>query len=167
MHTRRFDPITFALMLGGTLIGLLWANYNRGLAETLTSAEEALRPHVWTIFAIPFGLFLGWLIARRREGWLALFVCFCVYFFSTFVAARYESCTVVTGSFDLVSCFTATSEAQELARGNGHAIYFASITTIQFVAALVIALQRALSRSTMPGQALPRQHSEFGIQNPE
>ena len=167
MHTRRFDLITFALMLGGALIGLLWANYNRALADTLTSVEEALRPQVWTIFAIPFGLCLGWIAARRREGWLALFVCFCVYFFSTFVAARYESCTVVTGSFDLMSCFTATSEAQELARGNGHAIYFASITTIQFVAALVIALQRALSRSTMPGQALPSPKPEARSQKPE
>lgn len=149
MHTiRRFDLRSFGLMVGAAAIGLLWANYNRGFAVELPT-EEALKQHVWAIFALPFALLVGWLLARRQEAWLALFVCFCLYFFSTFIAARYESCTVVTGSFDLGVCFMSTAEAQEMARDNGHAIYFAAILVVQSVVALVIALQRAFSRSTM------------------
>lgn len=165
MHTRRFDLLTCALMIGAAAIGLLWANYNRELAASL-SGEEALRPYVWTIFAIPFALFLGWLLARRREGWLALFVCFCLYFFSTFVAARYESCTVVTGRFDLGVCFTATAEAQEIARQTFHVVYFQSIIVIQAAAAVIIALQRAFTRSTMPTQA-PLRPSDLSMQHSE
>ncbi|MBC8159893.1 MAG: hypothetical protein H7Z42_01630 [Roseiflexaceae bacterium] len=161
---RRFDLRAFALMLGAATLGLLWANYNRGLASSL-APEAALRPHVWVIFAIPFALLLGWLLARRHEAGQALLVCFCVYFFSTFIAARYESCAVVTGSFDLGVCFTGTAEAQELAQGSGHALYFQSILIIQSFAALVIALQRAVGRSTMPDQVRLRQNSEFRIQN--
>ncbi len=145
-------------------MGLWWANYNRGIAVTM-SVEAALKPHVWAIFALPFVLLLGWLVARRHEFGLALFVCFCLYFFSTFVAARYESCTVVTGSFDFGVCFTGTAEAQELARDNGHVIYFGAILVIQAIAALVIALQRAFSRSTMPEQAQVR--GELSVQQPE
>ena len=152
---RRFDFLTFALMVGAAALGLLWANYNRVLAADL-SGEPALRPHVWSIFAIPFALLLGWLAARRREGWLALFVCFCLYFFSTFVAARYESCTIVTGSFNLGVCFTATAEAQDAAGATSHTLYFQAILVIQMLAAVAIGLQRALSRSTMPSQAQPR-----------
>lgn len=166
MHTsRRFDWRTFLLLIGAAAVGLLWANYNRALAATLGD-EAALRAHVWAIFAVPFALFLGWVVARRREGWLALVVCFCLYFFSTFVAARYESCTVVTGSFDLGVCFTATSEAQDAANTSRHVLYFQSILVIQALAVVVIALQRALSRSTMPDTPQPV-NSEFTIQNSE
>lgn len=163
---RRFDTITLALMAGAAAGGALWANYNRGLATAL-APEDALRPHVWATFAIPFALFLGWIIARWREGWLALFVCFCLYFFSPFVAARYESCVVLAGSFSLRDCFFATADAQTAASANGHALYFQSIIVFQLVVALGIALQRALSRSTMPDQAQPRPHSELSTQNAE
>jgi hypothetical protein len=156
MHTRRFDVLTFALMLGAAIIGALWANYNRQLAGSLVAQkaiEEAQKPLVWSIFAIPFALFIGWFIARRREVWWALFICFCIYFFSTFVAARYESCTVLRGSFDLGSCFTATAEAQEAARVSGHVLYFQAILVIQLGAACVVALRQALTRSTIPEHA--------------
>ena len=166
MQTRRFDLLTLALMAGAATVGALWANYNRVLAVGL-GPEDALRPHVWVIFAIPFALFLGWLIARRREGWLALFVCFCLYFFSTFVAARYESCVVIAGSFSLRDCFFATADAQTAASANGHALYFQSIIVFQLVVALGIALQRALSRSTMADQTQSRLNSEFSTQNAE
>lgn len=161
--TRRFDWRTLLLLIGAAVVGLIWANYNRVLAPTL-SDEAALRPHVWAIFGLPFALCIGWLLARRRELWLALAVCFCIYFFSAFVAARYESCAVVTGRFDLNVCFTGTAEAQEAARRNGHTIYFQSILVVQALAALVVALQRAWSRSTMPDET-PQASSEFTVQS--
>lgn len=148
MHIRRFDLCAFLPILGGALLGAAWALYNRGQVQPPYNEGE-LRPLVWSIFATPLGTLLGWLAARWRERWWALFTCFCVYFFSPFVAARYESCTVVHGRFDLVSCVTQTGEAQRLADANGHAIYFQAIVAIQIAAALAIALHRALAGDTI------------------
>lgn len=151
MSFSRLDLRTLLLIVGATAIGAAWATYNRSLTS-FPYDESQLRALVWVIFATPFAMFWGWFFARRSERWWAAFVCFCLYFFSTFVAQRYESCVIVSGSFNLVDCFTATSQAQELAGGNGHRIYFETVVIIQVLAALVIALQRARTHSTIPDQ---------------
>lgn len=156
MGTTRFDWRTFLLIFGVALVGAAWAIYNRGLANPPYSEAE-FRPLVWVIFATPLALCIGWWIARPGERWWAAFVSFCVYFFSPFVAARYESCTVVTGRFDVLACFTRTAEAQTLANNNGHLIYFQAILVVQVIAALVVALHRALARSTI------RQHTSLPL----
>ncbi len=144
MARTRIDARTLLLMVLTTIVGAGWAIYNRGLTKPPYD-EAMLRPLVWVIFATPCALFIGWLIARWFEVWWAAFVCFCLYFFSPFVAQRYESCTVVSGSFNLVHCFTATAEAQQLATATGHRIYFESVVVIQVVIALLIAFHRAFN----------------------
>jgi hypothetical protein len=143
-----FDARTFILILGAALLGAGWAIYNRGLVATLDT-EARLHPLVWVIFATPFATFWGWFFARPAERWRAAAVCFCVYFFSIIIAARYESCAVVWASFGPAGCFTATGEARQIANSTGHAVYFQAIVVIQLIAALAVALQRGLSRSTM------------------
>ena len=147
---KRFDLRTFLLIMGAALLGAAWAVYNRS-QTSFPYKEEEFRPLVWVIFAIPFATFWGWFVARRAERWWAAFVCFCIYFFSPFVAARYESCSVLQG-FNLSDCFFATVQAQEAANANGHYIYFQAVVIINLLAALAVALHRALSRSTMPEQ---------------
>jgi len=148
---RRLELRTFLAIFGAALLGAAWAIYNRNLTN-FPYGEGQLRPLVWVIFATPFATFWGWFFVRRAERWWAAFVCFCIYFFSPFVAARYESCTVVRGVFDLGDCFTATTQAQQAAAANGHQIYFSTIVVVHLLAALALALHRALSRSTMPRQ---------------
>jgi hypothetical protein len=148
----RFDIRTFLLIFGAALIGAAWATYNRDYVNA-PYQEHEFAPLVWIIFATPFATFLGWLIARRSEGWWAAFVCFCIYFFSPFIAARYESCTVTTNSFNLANCFINTAAAQEAANSNGHEIYFQVVVVVHVLAALVVALHRSLRRSTMQQQA--------------
>lgn len=145
---RRLDVRTFLVISVASLIGVGWASYNRSLTHA-PYGEAQMRMLVWVIFATPFATFWGWFFARRDERWWAAWVCFCIYFFSPFVAARYESCVVVQGSFSLIDCFVATTQAQQLAAQSGHQLYFAAIVVIQFLAALVVALQRALSHSTI------------------
>ncbi len=152
MGRRRLDLRVFIMMVGAAAIGAIWAIYNRGLTSPPYDEAE-LRPLVWVIFAVPFALFLGWLAARRREGWWAAFVCFCLYFFSPFVAQRYESCTIVSSGFRLVDCFTATAQAQQLSNAAGHQIYFESIVVIQLIAAIAITLHRALAPHRAPSGA--------------
>src|SRR5262245_28441396 len=135
MRRRRLDIRTLLLMVGATLVGVVWAVYNRGLTSPPYDEAE-LRPLVWVIFATPFALWLGWLIARRREAWWATFVCLCVYFFSPFVAQRYESCTIVSGHFSITDCFTATATAQQLANDSGHVIYFGSVVVLHAIVGL-------------------------------
>ncbi len=152
---RSLDVRTFALIFGAALLGAAWAIYNRSLT-TPPYPEWQFRSLVWVFFATPFATFWGWFLARRAERWWAAFVCFCIYFFSAFVAARYESCTVVHGTFSLYDCFAATTEAQALAAANGHRIFFQAIVVIHLLAALAVALRRALSCSTMsPAAPLP------------
>jgi hypothetical protein len=147
--TRRFDLRTFALIMGAGLIGAAWAIYNRGLIDPPYDLSREARPLVWVIFATPFATFWGWFAARRAERWWAAFVCFCIYFFSPFVAARYESCTVLQGRFSLSDCFFATAQAQEAANRSGHVIYFQVVVIVNLLAVLAVALHRALSRSTI------------------
>jgi hypothetical protein len=144
--TKRFDLRTFALIMGAALIGAVWAVYNRGLTEYPYDPAREFDPLVWVVFAIPFATFWGWFIARRAERWWAAFVCFCIYFFSPFLAARYESCTVLQGHFSLTDCFVNTAQAQEAANGNGHVIYFQTIVVVHILAVLAVAIQRALNK---------------------
>src|SRR5262245_47670138 len=138
----RFDIRTFILIFGAALLGAAWAIYNRGLVPAL-GLEDQLRAQTWVIFATPFATFWGWFFARRAERLWAAAVCFCIYFFATFVAARYESCAVVWSQYGLAGCFTATSQARDAAAASQHAIYFQSIVIAQVLAALAVALQRA------------------------
>lgn len=149
--TSRFDLKTFILIFGAAALGAAWAIYNRTIAPTV-SVETRMRAHVWVIFATPFATFWGWFIARRAERLWAAAVCFCIYFFAPFVAARYESCAVVWAQFGAAGCFTATEQAREAARLGEYAIYFQAIVVVHLLAALAVALQRALSRSTIPDQ---------------
>lgn len=150
---RPFDIRTFFLIAGAALLGALWAVYNRSLAMPPPYTEADYRPLVWVYFAVPFFAFWGWFVARRAERWWAAFVCFCIYFFAPFVAARYESCVVAQGSFSLRSCFLETTQAQELANAQGHVVFFQVLVIVQVIAALVVALQRARNRSTMPDKS--------------
>ena len=150
--TKRFDLRTFLLIMGAALLGAAWAIYNRSATAPPYDPGSEFRPLVWVIFATPFATFWGWFLARRAERWWAAFVCFCIYFFSPFVAARYESCTVLQGRFSLSDCFLATAQAQEQANNNGHVIYFSTIVIVHLLGALAVALHRAMSRSTMPEQ---------------
>ena len=147
----RFDLRTFILIFGAALLGAAWAVYNRNLVTSLDTQAQ-LRAQVWVIFATPFATFWGWFVARRAERLWAAAICFCVYFFAPFVAARYESCAVVWAQYGPIGCFTATSEARQLSNEIAHAIYFQAIVIAHLLAALGVALQRALSRSTIPAQ---------------
>ncbi|HMO55764.1 MAG TPA: hypothetical protein PKA05_00350 [Roseiflexaceae bacterium] len=148
MSLRRIDLRTFLIIFGIACAGAIWAVFQRGTTVPPYSAGQ-IPALVWVVFATPLALFIGWSLARPQERWLAAFVCFCIYFFSPFVAARYESCVVVNGTFNLVSCFTETQRAQELAGPMGHRIYFEAIVVIHLCAALVVALQRALTQHTI------------------
>jgi len=154
----RFDLKTFILILGAALLGAAWAIYNRGLVPAL-GYDDQLRAQTWVIFATPFAMFWGWFFARRGERLWAAGVCFCIYFFAPFVAARYESCAVVWAQYGPLGCFTATNEARNAAQASGHVIYFQAIVIIHLLAALVVALRRALSRSTIPPH-LPQAEGE-------
>ena len=83
----RFDLRTFILILGAALLGAAWAIYNRGLVPAL-DPEPQLRAQVWVIFATPFAMFWGWFFSRPAERLWAVGICFCIYFFAPFVAAR-------------------------------------------------------------------------------
>jgi hypothetical protein len=158
MAERRFDIRTLLLIVGFACAGAAWAIYNRGATSPPYSAGQ-IPALVWVIFATPLATFIGWCISRPRERWWAAFVCFCIYFFSPFVAARYESCVVVNGAFDIVSCFVDTQRAQEIAGPTGHRLYFEAIVVIHLLAALGVALHRARARSTISASE-PRTASE-------
>ncbi|HEU5100205.1 MAG TPA: hypothetical protein VFU22_14350, partial [Roseiflexaceae bacterium] len=110
----RFDIRSFILIFGAALLGAAWAIYNRGLVPSLP-LQAQLRAQTWVIFATPFATFWGWFFARRYERLWAAAICFCIYFFSPFVAARYESCAVVWAQYGPAGCFTATGPARDLA----------------------------------------------------
>ena len=150
----RFDIRCFILIFGAALLGAAWAIYNRGLVPSLP-LQGQLRAQTWVIFATPFATFWGWFFARRAERLWAAAICFCIYFFAPFVAARYESCAVVWAQYGLAGCFIATGPARDLAGAIQHAIYFQAIVIVHLLAALAVALQRALSRSRMP-ERLPQ-----------
>lgn len=128
MKKRHFDARTLVVFIVATFAGVAWAYYN----YTSTGGdrgESQLRPLVWTIFSTPFVLFLGWLLVRRAELWLAAFVCFCCYFFTPFVAATIESWIV----------------SQEVAAHMGHHIYFSTVMILHSVEGISISIWRAMT----------------------
>ena len=125
---RRLDTRTLLIMLGALAAGVAWAAFN--LASTGGARTDAtVRPLVWTVFAAPFALFLGWLAARRRELGLAAFCCFCLYFFTFFVAQRIETLLV----------------SAEQAAADGHALYFTMVIVIHALVGGTLATWRALA----------------------
>ncbi len=155
MARLRIDIRTLILLIAASLAGAAWATYNRSLTSPPYDPNQ-FRPLVWVIFATPFALFIGWFLARKTERWWAAFVCFTLYFFSPFVAQRYESCTIVSGGFSLSDCFLATEQAQQLSNAAGHVIYFQVIVIIQVIAAIMIAFHRALHPSSPEVQSNPQ-----------
>ena len=127
-----FNLRTALLVGGATLLGAAWAYYNL-LRAGGSGGTDAVAPLVWAVFATPFFTFWGWLVAERRAGWTAAFVCFAIYFFAIFVGARLE--LLVQG--------------RDGAAANDHALYFRLTLVLQLVAGLVVAAQRARTRGTM------------------
>ena len=125
---RRIDLRTLLIMLAALAVGVAWAAFNLASAGGARN-DETVRPLVWAVFAAPFALFLGWLVARRAELGLAAFCCFCLYFFTFFVAQRIETL--------VVSSQTATA--------NGHALYFNTVIGIHALAGVGLTLWRSLS----------------------
>jgi hypothetical protein len=56
---------------------------------------------------------------------------------------------VIWAQYGPAGCFTATAEARQIANETKHALYFQAIVIVHIIAALALALQRALSRSTI------------------
>src|SRR5438874_9013230 len=134
MTMPRFDIRTFILILGAALIGAAWAIYNRGIVPSLP-LEGQLRAQTWVIFATPFATFWGWFIARRAERRAAAAICFCIYFFAPFVAARYESCAVVWAQYGPAGCFTATGAARHPAAAGQPAAHFQALVIVHILPA--------------------------------
>jgi hypothetical protein len=131
--TRRLDLRTLLIMLGALAVGVAWAAFNLASAGGARN-DETVRPLVWTVFATPAALFVGWLVDRRGELGLAAFCCFCLYFFTFFVAQRIETLLV----------------SPEAAAANGHALYFNLVIVIHAVAGAGLAAWRALSPRPAP-----------------
>lgn len=133
MFARRFDWRTFRLIAAAAGLGALWSIYN------LWSAGEGRDPEVfraliWVVFATPFATFWGWAIARPGERWLAAFICFSIYFFAIFIAARVERLML----------------GEDAATASGHALYFRLTLLFDLLACLGVALQRARGIGTIP-----------------
>lgn len=125
---RRFDLRTLGIMLGATVLGVAWAYFNYSSTAGERGEDQLVRL-VWTIFATPFFLFIGWLVARRSEIWLAVFVCFCVYFFTPFVAARIESLLMTT----------------QQAAHTGHHTYFSMVMVLHVMSGSALSIWRGIS----------------------
>lgn len=125
---RRFDGRTAAIMVGATLLGVAWASYNL-ISTGGARSETDLRPLVWVIFATPFFLCIGWVVARRVDFWRAAAICFCFYFFTPFVAARIES--LVLGP--------------QRAAETGHTFYFWAVIVLHLIVGSGISIWRALN----------------------
>lgn len=133
---QRFHTRTVLIIAGATLLGAAWAYFNY-VSTGGRRDETQLRALVWAVFATPFATFIGWLIARRREGWLAAYVCFCIYFFSPFVGARIES-------------FFYDATAAEAA---AHPIYFPAVIILNLLSGLAVAVWRARTAYVVPAPA--------------
>ena len=128
---RKLNWRTAAIIVGVALLGAAWAYFQYrttfGPNGEPLRGEPYLRPLVWAIFATPLATWVGWAVARRREVWLAAGVCFCIYFFTPFVAARIESFV-----------YDAT-DAEQM----GHTLYFQAVILLNILAALGVAVWRA------------------------
>lgn len=136
---RRVDIRTLVIMLVALAVGVAWEVYS--LASTSGVRDDStIRALVWTVFAAPFALFLGWLAARRGELGLAAFCCFCLYFFTFFVAQRIESLVLTT----------------EQSAANGHELHFMLMIGIHAVAGIGLTIWRALTPAPVaPAPARP------------
>ncbi len=132
---RTIDLRTLLIMVGALSVGLAWAAYNLNLAGPVRN-DSTVRPLVWTVFAAPFALWLGWLAARRQEWQLAAFCCFCLYFFTFFVAQRIESLLL----------------SPEQAAASGHSLYFQLVLLIHALSGLGLSLWRSMSPVNIRGQ---------------
>ena len=94
---QRVDLRTLVIMLTALALGLTWASYNL-ISVGPARNDEVIHALVWTVFATPLLLFIGWLLARHRELMLAAFCCFCLYFFTFFIAQRIESLFLEPGA---------------------------------------------------------------------
>lgn len=134
----RFDTRTAIIMLLAAVAGAAWAAFN--LASTGGErGGEQMQPLIWVIFAGPFALCIGWIIARPREVWLAIFTCFCLYFFMPFVAQRFESLLV----------------PMEQARATGHQLYFQAAIVMHLLSGIGVAIWRARTPRPQPAPATP------------
>lgn len=120
------------------MLGALWSTYNLRSAGT-SRDPEVFRALIWIVFATPFATFWGWIIARPGERWRAAFVCFSIYFFAIFIAARVERFVL----------------GEAAATAAGHALYFRLTLLFDLVACLGVALQRARGAGTIPRQFEP------------
>jgi hypothetical protein len=68
---QRVDLRTVIIMLTALALGLAWASYNL-ISVGPARNDEVIHALVWTVFATPLLLFMGWLLARRRERMLQL-----------------------------------------------------------------------------------------------
>ncbi|EFO80179.1 hypothetical protein OSCT_1981 [Oscillochloris trichoides DG-6] len=124
---QRIDYKTLAAMILALVLGLAWATYNLNLAGAVRS-DATVRPLIWAVFAGPFALFVGWLIARRHELALAAACCFGLYFFSFFVAQRIETLLV---------------DPQQIT-ASGHAFYFQTMLVLHALVGVALTTWRAL-----------------------
>jgi hypothetical protein len=134
---RRFDRRTFAWIAGATLLGALWAGYHLLLLNTTPSPDD--RTLIWIVFATPFAAFWGWFVARPAERWQAALVCFAIYFFAFFIAARIERLLL----------------GRDQAAATGHLLYFRLKWSLDLLGCLAAALQRARALGTIPEPAEP------------
>ena len=132
MTQGRFDRRTFSTIACAALLGALWAGYNLWRAGDARD-ESVFRALIWIVFATPFATFWGWILARPQERWQAAFICFLIYFFAIFAAARIER--LVLG--------------QDEANATGHALYFRLTLVFDVLGCLGVALQRARSSATI------------------
>ncbi|NJN19197.1 MAG: hypothetical protein HC822_24565 [Oscillochloris sp.] len=130
----RFDMRFFAIILVVTLVSAASAFYTFALTDGVRN-DTTVRPLVWTIFAVPFLLFLGWWFLRRSEVWLAAFCCLGLYFFTPFVAARIE---------------TIIDPAQAVIIGGRHDIYYITVVILHSAVAAGLAFWRARSAPVAP-----------------
>ena len=143
--SRRLDLRTLLIMVAALAIGVAWAAFN--LASTGGARNDAtVRPLVWAVFAAPFALYIGWLAARRKELGLASFCCFCLYFFTFFVAQRIETLLVPA----------------ETAAANGHALYFNMVIVIHALVGAGLAVWRAIT----PAPAKEEAYAEASSSEP-
>jgi hypothetical protein len=138
----RFGWRDFLIIASAALAGAAWAGYNLWVAGDRRD-EANIHALIWTVFATPFATFGGWAIARPRERWSAAAVCFTIYVFAIFAAARVERLLL--------------GEAN--AAATGHALYFRLCLGLDLLGCLGVALHRALHVGTMHVSAAPERRA--------
>jgi hypothetical protein len=137
-------------MIAAVVLGVAWATYNFVITDGERGLQE-LQPLVWTIFATPFVLWIGWVVARRTELWLAAFSCFCLYFFTPFVAARLESLIMTP----------------DQAAATRHEFYFQAVLVLHLLGGVGLAIWRARRPAWQARSAEAEQHSQQAESSPD